>query len=1219
MNKLFIKILILLLSVGFSAEFVRTGNGPNFTRINFNLGELTFDKNSNQILNIDSSGLDSNESNTISTSFYYQYNGEIDFNINSFEYEIINGNFPQIPQPEIQILSAGKMRGFNFFKLTINPIFINNDKSIIFTYIDFTILENETTIELDIETRINSKVFDNLANQLAINSTRNSETNYQNPAILYITGGASGSNPNFQSLLNWRKKRGYKVYEISTDQIGGSSVNDIKSYIQMAYEEFNPAPEFVCLVGDDGGDFNIDSFTEFYSGYNGEGDHPYSQLSGNDLLPEVIIGRISIRTFDHINTIIQKILYYEKAVYLDSPLIDNNWIERTALVADPTQSGNSTIITNNYIKETMEIAGIENVQLNYGEYDYSSWMVEKINSGISYLNYRGWWGVSGFNINDVNSLSNGPMLPFATMITCGTGSFAFDETSMSEALLRSGTVSLPKGAIASVGTATSGTHTAYNNIIDMGIYNGIFVENGNTTGEALALGKIALLKTYPNDPNDKVTIFSHWNNLMGDPAISLWTDTPKQIQLNLPEELNLGSHSYELFVTDELNNPIKNARLVMILNNDFEILNDLTDENGRIIANITAGYGDIEITITGKNLVPYEAQVTINNEQSGIYLNLENVIIIDDIGNNNQIINPGEQILIDFSCVNIGSINTESFITTITTEHLELEIIQGELNNLSIPPYSQSTIGPFEFRISNNVFHNEEIPLNIQIVDENNNTWNSTYNLKIEGYHPQISLNTNFSILHQGDYLYDFNFNIENKGILPINNLKAKILYNGSDLGISNNIINLGNINPNEIIESNQFEFYVSEFVENASYYNIPVRLFNENGYNQIEYLFIQIGEIESTDPVGPDNYGYYIIGSEDVESNLAPEYLWHEIDPYYEGLGENLFIVDNGDGNPLTGSSSIVDLPFSFKYYGEDYNNITVSSNGWISFGESTLTSFRNYPIPGSGGPSPMVAGFWDDLKALNSECEVGYVYDCSNDWDCCPIEWIGDGWPDCESQEYGCDLTCFLNDSGDCDEGHEIPVGSTKNLNLYQEYIRNGFGGAVLSFYDEGQNRFIIEWSDMRTFFQNDEEDFQIILYPKEGIDGDILINYKTFNNTSVGDYEASIPLHGQYSTIGIENKYQNDGLQYSYNNIYAYGAESITNGSSILITTEYQPIIIIDGDVNFDNNLNVADIVILVSVIMGTMETTNEINDIGDMNGDIIVNVNDIVQIIFEIIYN
>ena len=51
--------------------------------------------------------------------------------------------------------------------------------------------------------------------------------------------------------------------------------------------------------------------------------------------------------------------------------------------------------------------------------------------------------------------------------------------------------------------------------------------------------------------------------------------------------------------------------------------------------------------------------------------------------------------------------------------------------------------------------------------------------------------------------------------------------------------------------------------------------------------------------------------------------------------------------------------------------------------------------------------------------ECPDGYVDDCSGDGDCCPESWIGDGFADCEDQAYGCDLTCYDNDGGDCDGG--------------------------------------------------------------------------------------------------------------------------------------------------------------------------------------------------------
>ena len=55
--------------------------------------------------------------------------------------------------------------------------------------------------------------------------------------------------------------------------------------------------------------------------------------------------------------------------------------------------------------------------------------------------------------------------------------------------------------------------------------------------------------------------------------------------------------------------------------------------------------------------------------------------------------------------------------------------------------------------------------------------------------------------------------------------------------------------------------------------------------------------------------------------------------------------------------------------------------------------------------------------------DCGAGYVADCSGDGDCCPESWIGDGFEDCEDQAFGCDLSCYDNDGGDC--GPDCAVG--------------------------------------------------------------------------------------------------------------------------------------------------------------------------------------------------
>ena len=58
---------------------------------------------------------------------------------------------------------------------------------------------------------------------------------------------------------------------------------------------------------------------------------------------------------------------------------------------------------------------------------------------------------------------------------------------------------------------------------------------------------------------------------------------------------------------------------------------------------------------------------------------------------------------------------------------------------------------------------------------------------------------------------------------------------------------------------------------------------------------------------------------------------------------------------------------------------------------------------------------GYEDECEE-EYECPDGYVIDCDGTDNCCDEAWIGDGYPDCEDQQYDCDLTCYDNDGGDC-----------------------------------------------------------------------------------------------------------------------------------------------------------------------------------------------------------
>ena len=1208
-------ILIFTVSTSYSSQFDFVYKNNNLNQYIFNYEN--YKKNIELLNNYDNTQnefIDEKIPN-LDPSFFYQYNGEIIIKIDSFKCNILKGNPTFIIPPKLDIKYEANIRNNKIHNISINPIMENDTIKLEYDIIYFTI--DEINNDLFNNNFPVSRMFTNITNELTINDSRNISSFYQKPAILYITGGNSASSPYFQDLINLKVKKGFAVYNVSTAEIGSNNASDIKEYIQNAYNSYNPPPEFICLVGDDGGSYDIPSFRESISGYFGEGDHPYTLLEGDDIISDILIGRISARTQDHLNTIINKIINYESASFLNIPNFDNSWIERAALVSDPYPSGNSTIITNQYISETILEAGFEEVVTNFGENNYDLWMLESINSGISFLNYRGWWGVSGFDEDEVNSLSNIMKFPFTTFITCGTGSFSEQEESLIEAMLRAGSVNNPVGAIAAIGTATSGTHTSYNNIFDMGIYNGIFSEKATYAGEALQYGKLALLNTYPSNPNDVVSIFSHWNNLMGDPSTQLWTKTPINIDITFSSELRSGTNNYGILVKDSNNNQIANARVVVILNEEIILLNDITDEQGYINSNMTIGHGNIKVYVNGQNITPLEKQYTIEIPNNGVYVNLEEVIIDDIYGSHAEVLYPDNEYSITFPCINISEQNTGLLSCYLISSHPELYIIQDTLIHDGIPQFSEDQIGPFNFNLSPNFYNGEQVSFIFIIQDIYSNSWSSLYDITLQSYHPQIINNFVDESILPGSLVENNSFIIKNSGILEITDLMAELLYEGNELDIDMSIFELGNILPAEEIISPNFSIYASNFNIVGKTVNIPIKLYNENGYEQIEYMNIQIGNLSPSDPTGPDSHGYYMFGTNDLNKPSGFEYEWIEIDPYYGGNGNNLMLYDQGNGvGDQISTIEYIQLPFIFQFYGDEYDHITISSNGWLSFGNTSLSSFRNYPIPGPGGPNPMIAAFWDDLKAEDNSCSIGYLSDCSGDLDCCPIQWLNDGYADCIDQVYGCDLSCYDEELNDCNGISQVT--DAKDIIDYLPYQRSENGGAVFYLHDFENNQFIVEWSDMKTYQFNDEQDFQIILQPIANNDGEIKINYKTFNNTSYSDHESQTPIHGQFSTVGIENLNQSDGLEYSYNNFYSPGSGEISDEFSILITRFYDPYDYTVGDLNFDGNINVSDIVYIVSIIMNYIDSDQYLDELGDINNDHQLNVSDIV-ILVHIILN
>lgn len=832
---------------------------------------------------------------------------------------------------------------------------------------------------------IKSRIFEQLYKSLIINfesSTR--EEDYQQPAILYICGGNSETNSDFKNLLDWRRQRGYIVYTASISETGSSS-SSIKNYIQNAYHTFSPPPEYVALLGDVDGSYSVATYYDGH-GHNSygnecEGDHPYSQLDGTDLIPEVLIGRMSIRTSSELSVVSSKIINYEKATYLG--YLDD-YFERAAMAGDPSSSGNSCTITKEYVAELLDAHGIDDIRLKTSGSSWSSWMENQLEEGVLFFNYRGYLGMSGFSTGNVDNANNGYKLPFATVLTCGTGSFAEDQTTMSEKFFRAGTASNPKGAVAAIGTATWNTHTLFNNIMDMGIYDGLFADDVETAGAALASGKLVLLNTYPTNPDDWVSAFTQWNNLMGDPATHLWTDTPVILSVSHTSEISDGTNFIDIVVQDENGNNIDGALITLWNRLITTPMNIFSNDMGEATIDLSGlSATSYTITVTKNNYQPYSGVVNVISSGAILSVDEPNMVLDDHLGNDDGNLNPGETVYLTIPIINNGTEELSGVSATLTAAS-ELITITSSAVEYGTVNIGETSSGDFGFTLSPAAVHSEDLGLRLLISDDASTQWEAEIRIDVIG--SLLVVNGNGYV--ETGLTSSLNISLMNMGQQSESNIYAELSYSGSQVTIEDNYGSWENLSPGESGNSlDDFEITAGNDIVNGTILPLSLHIQSDDGYDRIEILNVQIGEVSVIDPLGPDEYGYYIYDSGDEGYDLSPVYDWVEIDPSSGGNGTDLNLSNSGNGNwSGNGPISHVDLPFPFKFYGIDYDEITVCTNGWIAFGFTDMESFRNYSVPGAGGPSPMLAAFWDDLETTSSG-DVFTYFDSNNDYFI--IEW--------------------------------------------------------------------------------------------------------------------------------------------------------------------------------------------------------------------------------------
>ncbi len=785
---------------------------------------------------------------------------------------------------------------------------------------------------------------------------------------LAIHNGSSSILNGIAPLLEWRREQGYHVLEINTSIVGGNATT-IKNAIQNIYDNQTIAPlEFITIFGDTGGAYAIPSWYESLSGYHGGGDHYYSTLDGDDILADVHIGRVSFNNSTEMNAVIGKILGYEK----NPPMDDTDWFGRACLQGDPSASGITTIYTNQWLKGQLLENGWAQVDTTWSG-NFVSPMMSQVGAGASVYGYRGFLGTSGISNGHVTSLNNGGKLAVALLPTCDSGSFASNTTSRSEAWLRA-----PNGgAVAAIGTATTGTHTRYNNCYYLGTWDGLLNSADHRIGAAHSLGKMALYSGYYLAEPDRAEIWAVWNNVMGDAATEMWTGVPGTLNVDYPSQISQGAQALTITVTEE-GMPLPGAQ-VCLFQQDLLQLNDvqltgLTDANGQLVLNVPAlNAGSASVTVTKHDMLPHLGGLTVG--QVEVFCAATGHTIEDGA------LNPGNTVTITPLLTNHGSTDAFGVTADILVQSGAATVMDGSLNFGTVAAGSEvAASGPLSITIDPDAEEGSTISL-LLTATNGSSTWTSILEETVKAASfsvASIDLSDFGGSLDKGESGF-FDLTLENMGSLDATMVSATLSSDSPWIIITNETANFNNIPVGQSGRDllSPFQLSVSTDCYGGHLANFDLAITYSNGMQATAQCAAVVGSAASNEPTGPDNYGYYAYDNTDTDSQMAPQYNWVAIDPDHGGQGTDLGLTDFGWEQDDT---EAITLPFVFGFYGTDYYKISICSNGWLAMGETPVNFYRNFPLPASHSAGALIAPFWDNLYQSTGSHRVYTWYDEEN-----------------------------------------------------------------------------------------------------------------------------------------------------------------------------------------------------------------------------------------------
>ncbi len=535
--------------------------------------------------------------------------------------------------------------------------------------------------------------------------------------ILVIT------HPNFltaiQPYVNWKRQKGYQT-ELVTTETAGTSSTAIKTYIQNYYTA-NPNLAYIQLVGDAA---QIPTLT--YAG--GGSDPSYVMLAGNDNYPELFIGRFSAETVAHVETQVERTIWYERDIFE----IDGEWIKKGTCIASNEggggqgDMGESDIAHQNLIRTDLLNYGYTSVDQAYAPSITAATLLSNFNQGRGFVNYTGhgdvtYWVTSNFSNTHVNQLTNEGKLPFIVSVACVNGNFT-STTCFGEAWLRAtnNTTGAPTGAMvaymSTINQPWNEPMRGQDVITDL-----MVAQEKFSIGGLYFNGSSAMLDAYNNNANS-VNTMKTWI-IFGDASLIVRNDTPFVQTVNSFDNLFIGMSTYDV-QTDA-----PNAMVSLYNPESNEIVGSgYTDENGSITLNIDPQTVPctLKLTVTAPNAVTFIKDVAVIPNEGAYIVYTDMSVALT--GNNSIDYNTTSALTVNLN--NVGNEAAQNLTAVLRSLNPFITVNDSVATITEITAEGNYSINNiFNITSAANSQDAQACPMQLIITDQEGNTWTSNFNI----------------------------------------------------------------------------------------------------------------------------------------------------------------------------------------------------------------------------------------------------------------------------------------------------------------------------------------------------------------------------------------------------------------------------------------------------------------------------------------------------------